>query len=294
MANSARQEQVYTVVLVGGKGKRLRPLSTALRPKAFLSFTKDYKTIFRRTLDRVRGLVPEKNVIVVANRIHAGLARKDFPEIRSENLILEPVSRNTAPAIALAASKLAQNDPDAIMAVLPTDQYITEEEKFLSPVRQGIKFIKKNPEAIVIMGVKPRYPSTHFGYIKVENARISKVQKFVEKPDRKTAEKYVKEGNYLWNTGAFIFKVDLLLKLIGKFAPKIYKNVVCPEATASDYRKAPDLSIDYAVIEKYRNIYCVKAEYEWHDLGGFESLIKILTLEGRKFELKGGKVVKIK
>lgn len=287
------RNKVYAVVLVGGKGKRLKPLSTASVPKAFLSITKDRKTMFRKTLDRIKGLTLDENIVVVANKAHAKLVKKDFPNINKDNLLLEPVSRNTAPAITLAASVVNQLDDDAIMVVLPTDQYITEEENFLNPIRRGIGFIRDRPSAIVILGVKPRYPSTHFGYIKVGDAPISKVQKFVEKPDREKAEEYLSAGNYLWNTGAFIFKADTMLKTIKRFSPKVYNAVVNTGSIGDAYKRTPNISIDYAVIEKYRDIYCVKAEYEWHDLGGFESLIKILTREGREFRLRGGKVVSI-
>jgi len=286
-------DRVYAVVLVGGKGKRLKPLSNAKVPKAFLSVTRDRKTMFRRTLDRIDRLVPERNIVVVANRSHAKLVKRDLPHINKDNLILEAVSRNTAPAIAWATSVIEGRDKNALMAVFPTDQYITEEENFLEPVKRGIEFIKKNPSAIVVLGVRPRYPSTHFGYIKVGDNLVAKVQKFVEKPNRKNAEKYLKDGSYLWNTGAFIFKAGTMLKLIKKFAPKIYCSIAPGKNICANHKRAPDISIDYAVIEKYGNIYCVKAEYEWHDLGGFESLIKVLTHEGRKFRLRGGKVVSI-
>ena len=293
--------KIYAVVLVGGKGRRLKPLSSASTPKAFLSVTKDRKTMFRRTLDRIRELVPEKDIIVVANRAHAKLVKRDFPHIGKNNLLLEPASRNTAPAITLAASVIEARDEDAVMAVFPTDQYITDEDNFIEPIRRGIEFVKKDPSAIIVLGVKPRYPSVHFGYIRVrepgarsQGGGIAKVQKFVEKPDRKAAEKYLESGDYLWNTGVFIFKADAALKLVKKFAAKVYAAIVGASGIGAAYKKVPDISIDYAVMEKHRNIYCVKADYEWHDLGGFESLIKILTRESREFELKGGKVVNIK
>jgi mannose-1-phosphate guanylyltransferase len=293
--------KTYAVVLVGGKGKRLKPLSTNALPKAFLSITKDRKTMFRKTLDRVRAITDDSNIMVVANKAHEKLVRKDFPKILDKNLLLEPVSRNTAPAIALAASAVEKIRSGAVMAVLPTDQYITDEKRFVAPIKRGIDFIKKNPDAIVVLGVRPRYPSVHFGYIKVKgqnrigkNAAVRKVQKFVEKPDKTTAGKYIKSGQYLWNTGAFIFKAETMLNQFKKLSPDIYNTVVSPGAAKPNYRNAPNISIDYAVIEKARSVYCAEALYEWYDLGGFESLIKVLMREGRKFEMKGGKVVRIK
>lgn len=293
--------KTYAVVLVGGKGKRLKPLSTNALPKAFLSVTKDRKTMFRKTLDRVRVITDDGNIMVVANKAHEKLVRKDFPKVRGGNLLLEPVSRNTAPAIALAAAAVEKIKPGSVIVVLPTDQYITNESKFVTPIKRGIDFVKNNPDAIVVLGVRPRYPSVHFGYIKVsgqssegKNSGIRKVQKFVEKPNKATAEKYIKSGQYLWNTGAFIFKAGTMLNQVKELAAGIYDTVVLPGGAKAEYRKAPDISIDYAVIEKARNVYCSEALYEWYDLGGFESLIKILTREGRKFEMKGGKVVRIK
>ena len=293
MVNRQTTNHIYAVVLVGGKGKRLRPLSTTNLPKAFLSITRDRKTMFRRTLDRIKDLTPDRNIIVVANQAHAKLVKKDFPNICKGNLLLEPVSRNTAPAITLAASVIKERDPRAIMAVFPTDQYITDEENFLDPVKRGVEFLKNNPSDIIVLGVKPRYPSAHFGYIKVGDAPVSKVQKFIEKPNRKRAEEYLRNRNYLWNTGAFLFKVETVLRSVHKLAPKVYDAIMLTGSIERAYKKAPNISIDYAVIEKSRNIYCVKANYEWHDLGGFESLIKILTREGREFKLRGGKVVSI-
>ena len=289
-----KRPTIYAVVLVGGKGKRLKPLSTAALPKAFLSVSRDRKTMFRKTLDRTRRLVPDKNIIVVANLAHAKLVKRDFPDIGKDNLIREPISRNTAPAIALAASILERRDPGAIMAVVPTDQYIADERKFILPIKRAVSFIRDDPDAMVVVGTKPRYPSVHFGYIKAKSGRIAKVQKFVEKPDRKKAERYLKSGYYLWNAGAFIFKARTVLRSIKMLAPGIYNSIVHGGSIYAAYRKAPNISIDYAVMEKARNVYCVKADYEWYDLGGFESLIKILTREARDFELKSGKVVSIK
>lgn len=277
---------VYAVILVGGKGKRLRPLSTNARPKAFLSVTKDRKTMFRVTLDRIKKIVPKGNILVCANKAHAGLVKKDFPDIRKGNLILEPISRNTAPAIALAANLLTRQARDAVMVVLPADQYILDEDKYLDTIKAGVEFAADN-NALMVLGLKPVYPATGFGYVKVNSKRknILKVERFTEKPDLKTAKRFVKDGRYFWNAGAFVFKADAILSAIEKFAPAI--------CNAKSYRLMPDISIDYAVMEKADNIYCVKGTYRWQDIGSFEALRKVLRRESRRFIEKNKKITKI-
>lgn len=293
---------VYAVILVGGKGKRLRPLSTNSRPKAFLSITRDRKTMFGMTLNRARKITTDANILVVANRLHAGLVKRDFPGLRSENLILEPVSRNTAPAITLAAFALGRRSIDPVMVVLPTDQYIIESDRpgYLESVKVGIGFAASHSDALMVLGVRPRYPATGFGYIKTidhrpktRDPKIYKVEKFEEKPDLKTAKRYVKSGKYLWNAGTFFFRVDALLTAVRKFAPRIFEGLVKSKSIRSSYGKLPDISIDYAIFEKARNIHCVKGSYEWHDMGSFESLKTILERESRRYTVKGERVTKI-
>ena len=288
---------VCAVVLIGGKGKRLMPLSTENRPKAFLSVTRDRKTMFRRTVDRVHKLIPYENIIVVANESHAKLAKKDVPDIDKKNIFLEPVSRNTAPAIFLAASLIRKMHGDSVVVVLPTDQYIKNEKRYVDAVRRGINFIKSADDAIVVIGIKPDRPETGFGYIKRsevigDRSEVCKVERFIEKPDIETAKRYFLDGKYLWNTGAFIFKASTILRAMDEFIPEISLKLD-PEDAAGSYGELPDISIDYAVIEKAGNVYCLKGSFGWMDMGNFENLKKILKIEGRKFIERDGKVVKI-
>lgn len=294
------RNSVYAVILVGGKGKRLRPLSTDARPKAFLSVAKDRRSMFRMALDRIKKIIPSDNIVVVANKAHAGLVRKDFPGIKKENLLLEPVSRNTAPAISFAASRLQARPGDAVMVILPADQYTQDENEYLASITAGIEFAEKK-DALVVLGVQPTAPSTKLGYVKLKGreggspaAPLYKVARFTEKPGPKTAEKFIADGAYLWNAGAFVFRAGVLLEAVKKFAPKIFDNLKrLKEDTAAYYRKMPDISIDYAVMEKAKNIYCVKGSYRWKDMGSFESLKEILRLESRDFAEKDGKIVGI-
>jgi mannose-1-phosphate guanylyltransferase len=289
----------YAVILVGGKGKRLRPLSTDERPKAFLSVTKDRNSMFRNTVRKIQRLIPSSRIIVVANKMHAGLVRRDFPDIRKENLILEPVSRNTAPAVGFASSVIAGRDPGAIIVVLPTDHYIRDEKRQLKAIAAAIDLLRERKGAMVVFGIKPTFPSTEFGYIKTVKPKgrnasgAIKVERFAEKPDLRTAGKYMKSGMYLWNSGAFCFAAGTLLKAMKSYAPAIYRNLKNSGSIGKEYEKMPDISLDYAVMEKAKNIYCIKGSYGWNDVGNFRALKKVLKIESRRFVEDGGKIVSI-
>lgn len=300
---SAREKDgVYTVIMIGGKGKRLRPLSTNARPKAFLSVTKDRKTMFQRTIRRALRITPSlSRIVVVANRAHLANVKRDVRGLDRKNLLLEPISRNTAPAIALASRFLKEHAGDPIVVVLPADQYILDVEKYASAVKRGVDFIRCHGDTIVILGHKPSYPSPEFGYIRVKGHgsrvkgnKIVKVERFVEKPDLAAAKKYVKSGKYLWNTGAFIFRVTAILRALKRHAPDVYYGLPAHDKGLSKaYQRIPDIAIDRAVIEKADNVYCVAGDYRWQDMGSFDALRTILRREGRRFIEVNGKIVKI-
>lgn len=290
---------VYVVVLIGGKGKRLRPLSTNAKPKAFLSVTRDRLTMFGRTVRRARRITSPGRIVAVANRAHLRLVRRDVPGFDRKNLLLEPVSRNTAPAIALAARTIAKRaSGDAVIAVLPTDQYIVDEGRYVAAVKRGIAFVRGHGGELVVLGHTPSYPATQFGYIRTARrppaSGVCRVSRFVEKPGLAAARRYVRSGRYLWNTGAFIFRAGAALDLFKEHAPAIYR-VLGPARRVSraSYARLPDVSFDYAIAEKARAIHCVAGSYRWQDMGTFESLRGVLRREGRAFVERGGKITRI-
>jgi mannose-1-phosphate guanylyltransferase len=295
-----KTDSVYAVILVGGIGKRLQPLSKPSRPKPFLSITRDNKTIFRKTVDRISNAIPAQNITVVANKSQAGLVKRNFRKLCKENLFLEKASRNTAPAIALAALNLKKRDSSAIMIVLPADHYIGNQKVYLDAIKNGVDFVAKNPKAIVTIGLKPYFPSTAYGYIKivdgpksVADSKIYKVEKFVEKPDLNTAVRFLADKDYLWNTGTFIFTAATYLGAIRRLAVDIYGAFKDVRKIEERYENLPNISVDYAIMEKAYEIYCVKGSYFWEDIGSFDALRKILKKEGRRFVERDGKVVKI-
>lgn len=297
MKSKSNMDNVYAVILVGGIGKRLQPLSKPSRPKPFLSVTKDRKTIFAKTIARIRKTLPMENIIVVANKKQAHLIKKGSPKILKRNLLLEKASKNTAPAIALASLELNKRSGDAVIVVLPADHYIGNERVYLNTLKRGIDFVKSNSRALVTIGLKPSFPATGYGYIRVKaegrKGDVYKVERFVEKPDIDTAKKFIKDGNYLWNAGTFIFKAVTFLGAIRRLAKGIYEPLKDMRKIDEKYDTLPNISVDYAIMEKAYEIYCVKGSYKWEDIGSFDSLKKVLKAEGRRFVEKDGKVTRI-
>ncbi len=273
---------MYGIILAGGSGSRLWPLSRELYPKQLLNLNSD-KSLLQSTFERLEGFMPKDNIVSITNTKHTSNVRMQLSELSSKvNLLSEPVSKNTAPAIALAVKFIMQkSNSDPVIIVVPSDHLIENQDKFLSTVKKGEKLAEAG--YIVTFGIKPDYPETGYGYINTSDELQDgfKVKEFVEKPDLETAKQYLKAGTYYWNSGIFMFKASTLIQEIEKLAPEIANISNEIDFTKSDeipfikFDKMPNISIDYAVMEKSDKIALVKLESDWNDLGSWQSIYDV-------------------
>ena len=266
---------MYGIILAGGSGSRLWPLSRELYPKQFLSLNSE-RSFLQLTFDRLNAFLPAGNIISITNVKHASNVKMQLDE--KCFVLSEPVSKNTAPAIATAVKYLVEKtNSDPVVIVTPSDSPITYSEKFQKAVNEAEMLAEKG--FIVTFGVKPSYPETGYGYIKVDDK--GNFIKFVEKPNEETAQQYLKEGGYFWNSGIFMFKASVILKEISDFAPEIASVLGKFDFTENDnvpyteFEKMPNISIDYAVMEKSKNISMVELECDWKDLGSWQSIYDV-------------------
>jgi mannose-1-phosphate guanylyltransferase/mannose-6-phosphate isomerase len=274
--------RLIPVILSGGSGSRLWPVSRALYPKQLLALVGD-STLLQQTAQRGNAVAPGSDLIVVCNQEHRFLVAEQLSEIGIQNshILLEAVARNTAPAIALAAFHALQQDKQAMMLVLPSDHLVSDADDFSRAVAEAFPHAQEG--ALITFGAFPEKPATGYGYIKAAGEGISPVAKFTEKPDIKTAETFLKAGGYYWNSGMFMFKADVYLDELRQYAPAIY--ACCERAYAGitrdldflrippeAFETCPSLSIDYAVMEHTRNACVVPLAKGWSDLGSWLSL----------------------
>lgn len=267
---------MFGVILAGGSGSRLWPLSRELYPKQLLTLNAD-KSLLQATFERLNNFIPAQNIISVTNSKHHSNIKMQLSKLSEDTVILaEPISKNTAPAIALSIKYIVENyNEDEIILVVPSDLQINDVEKFTQTIKSSEHFA--NEGFIVTFGIKPNYPETGYGYICAEN---EKVVSFVEKPNRQTAEKYIQNGNYFWNSGIFMFKASTIIKEFNKYCPEIdsvIKNIDFSEKSISftEFDKMPNISIDYAIMEKSSNIVMVELKSDWKDLGSWKSIYEI-------------------
>ncbi len=276
---------LYGVILAGGFGDRFWPKSKPDTPKQLLSIT-GKKTLLEETLTRIAPLIPRERILIVTNKNIGDKILSGISSLTQDNIIVEPGRKNTAPAIALAALYLRKKDKDASFVVLPADHFIPDEEKFLKILSLGYELAQKK-ENLITFGIKPTRPETGYGYIEVDKKveikngiSIYKVHSFKEKPNLDTARGFIAQGGYFWNSGIFIWHVQAILNAFSKFMPGLYSGLIkiqnCREAELEEfYQEVENISIDFGVMEKAKNILMLEGDFIWDDVGSWKALERI-------------------
>ena len=283
--------KIVAVIMAGGKGERFWPKSRTNMPKQFLSLTNDGKTMIQHAVERISSLVDIEDVFVVTNKRYKDLVFNQLQGIPEENILLEPIAKNTAPCIGLAAVHIKKKYEDAIMLVLPSDHLIKYNELFIDTLKDAIK-VATEGNNLATIGITPSYPETGYGYInfgskKEGNYLAYEVTKFVEKPNIDKAKEYLASGKYLWNSGMFVWKVSTILKNFEVLLPATYDSLmsICDSIGQKDeqtileqeFNQMSSESIDYGIMEHASNIYTFPGNFGWDDVGSWLAIERINT-----------------
>lgn len=275
------------LIMAGGKGTRFWPLSTEEKPKQFLNLIGN-ETMIQMTINRIKPIIPIERIFVCTGEIYVDLVKEQLPELPDRNIIVEPEGRNTTPCIALSSFVINRYYKNSTMVVLPSDHLINDEEEFRRIILEADKFIENNDKAIITLGMEPSRVETGYGYIKCSENKtkslekdVIKVEKFVEKPNKELANEYVSSGNYLWNGGMFIWTVENILSEISKYSPNTFEALNKIEEVEEEklqdlinkeYINTEAISIDYAVLEKSKEVYVIPSDFGWDDIGSWEAI----------------------
>lgn len=279
------KNNTYVAIMAGGVGSRFWPASRAAKPKQFLDILGVGRSLLQLTYDRLTKLCPPENVLIVTNADYKALVQEQLPAITDNQVLCEPSRNNTAPCIAYAALKVHALNPNANMVVAPSDHVILQEEAFIGALREALEY-SSNHNALLTLGIEPTRPDTGYGYIHFEreaaSGRVHKVRKFTEKPPLEQARQFVASGDYLWNAGIFVWHSRSIIEAYSQLAPEIYTilsqgkdayNTSDEQAFINEhYPTTPNISVDFAIMEKADNVFSIPSSFGWSDLGTWASL----------------------
>lgn len=277
----------YALIMAGGVGSRFWPVSRTAHPKQFIDFFGVGKTLIQSTYERFLKTCPPENIFIVTNELYIGLIKEQLPMMQDNQILAEPMMRNTAPCIAYGAMKIAALNPEAVIIVAPSDHTIANQEAFIAAIDQSLKAAAEN-DLLITLGIKPSRPDTGYGYIQYTteqlptDEQIHQVKLFTEKPNRELAETFLLSGDFLWNAGIFIWSARSINEAFKRHLPEMHEifnlgNAAYNTALEKDfinnaYLQCTNISIDFAIMEKADNVYVLPAEFGWSDLGTWSSI----------------------
>jgi mannose-1-phosphate guanylyltransferase len=275
----------YAIIMAGGIGSRFWPISRTSHPKQFIDILGTGKTLIQNTYDRFLKICPKENIYIVTNEIYTGLVKKQLPDMADNQILTEPVMRNTAPCIAYGSFKIENMNPDAAIVVAPSDHLILDEQAFISAIEKSLQVASKN-NCLITLGIKPSRPDTGYGYIQyTENSLYNdfyKVKTFTEKPTLEIAKTFIQSGDFLWNAGIFVWSASAIVNAFNQHLPDMYEIFAetrsvynTPEEKSivhKSYLQCTNISIDYGIMEKADNVYVLPSQFGWSDLGTWASI----------------------
>ena len=295
----------YCVILAGGKGRRLWPCSRENSPKQFLDFFSTGRTLLQQTYDRMCKFIPAENIYVSTNQEYTHFVKEQLPQLPDDNLMSEPIFRNTAPSVAWATYRINHRDTDARIVVVPSDQTVFKDDVFADNITEGLDFVGQN-NCLLTMGVKPTRPEPGYGYIQkgdaVKNEHVFKVKSFTEKPEREFATMFMQSGEFYWNTGLFLSNSRYLMEclkkvfpiesaMVGKYRTGSY-SIENENAFVNEYFPyCPNLSLEYGLLDKSDNVFVMHCDFGWADLGTWHSIYESMSRTPGDNVVIGSKVI---
>jgi mannose-1-phosphate guanylyltransferase len=278
----------YAIIMAGGIGSRFWPISRTSHPKQFIDILGTGKTLIQNTYERFLKVCPKENIYVVTNENYTGLVKAQLPDMEDQQILTEPVMRNTAPCVAYGCFKIESLNPDAAIVVAPSDQQILDEDAFVSSILKSLETATAN-DCLVTLGIKPSRPDTGYGYIQYTDNAINedfhKVKTFTEKPTLEIAKTFIQSGDFLWNAGIFVWSAKAIVKAFEQYLPEmseIFSDAKPHYNTDNErthinqaYQQCINISIDYGVMEKANNVYVLPSEFGWSDLGTWASIYEL-------------------
>ncbi len=297
--------KITAVIMAGGRGERFWPRSRLNCPKQFLAFSDDGKTMLQQTAERLLQLISYDDMYIVANRDYLSLINAQLPQVPAGNILLEPMPKSTAPCIGLASAVIGRKYGDAVMIVTPSDHLIQNDGQYIESLKKAVE-VSTADKNLVTIGITPTYPETGYGYIRFEPESAGRfgecsVQRFVEKPDRDTAARYLKTGEYLWNSGMFVWKLSTIMERFCELLPDIHSGILkirdawgtpsFARVLEECYRDYEAVSVDYGIMERADRIFTVPGSFGWDDAGSWSVLERMNKTDERGNMVRGDVVV---